>query len=442
LRRFIPIRAVYRYIMSEPDQQKVEEVKTFIDGKNKALTALKRAVKFEHENECTSCPFIDKDSHGISHWKPGNDVPMSPYYIGALKNSVVTNVLVDSNQHTLLSLDNIEAVEKAIDDIENQPEEHSKTWIEQEVESVNRPLCETIQQVEVTEEERNMIEDIVSENEALEYWYDYIAPDIKYREKAKKAILIMLASPKDKYGNKGRINVFMYGEPGTGKSLFKTFLKREFEAITIDGPRASKPDLTYNKKKEEMGKLPESHKGILVVEEADDMDEDVLGSTLTSFGETGRIEIRDMEIPAKARGVMLSNFESRQEIINQWSPESLNRFDFTIYFESLDDDKKSDTLDWHYEHFRKPNPNKNEDILKKYIKIVRGHTPDVAHSEKIMQYKDDHINKIGNIREGVSIMNIAWTIARLNLDDVKLKHYKKAFELTTSEKSLKDKFST
>lgn len=427
--------------MSEPDEEAVHEVKLFIDGKDKALKALKRAVKYEYENKCDDCVFIDKEGHGLSHWKPGNDVSMSPYYIGALKNSTVTNVLVDSNQHTLLSLDNIGAVEKAIDEIEDEPEEHSKDWVEQEVESVNRPLSETIGDVKVTDREREMIEDMVSDNEALEYWYDYIAPEVKYREKAKKAILIMLASPKDKYGNKGRVNVFMYGEPGTGKSLFKTFLKNEFRAVTIDGPRASKPDLTYNKKKEDMGKLPESHKGVLVVEEADEMNEEVLGSTLTSFGETGRIEIRDMEIPAKARGVMLSNFESRQEIINQWSPESLNRFDFTIYFESLDNDKKSDTLDWHYEHFRKPNPNDNEDILKKYIKIVREHTPDVADSEKIMEYKDEHIDKIGNIREGVSIMNIAWTIARLNLDDVKLEHYKEAFQLTTNEKSLKDKFS-
>jgi DNA replicative helicase MCM subunit Mcm2 (Cdc46/Mcm family) len=339
-------------------------------------------------------------------------------------------------------LSNVDAAEKAVDDKKDEPEKHSKDWVEQTVESMNRPLESVLENIEVTQEDISMVEDTLQTNDALEYWHDYVAPDVKYRSKAKKAILIMLASPRDKYGNKGRVNVFMYGEPGTGKSVFKSFLKDNFKAVTIDGPRASSPDLTYNKSTEEMGKLPEAHKGVLVVEEADEMDEDILGSTLTSFGETGRIEIRDMEIPAKARGVMLSNFESRQEIINQWSPESLNRFDFTIYFDNLDNEQKSDTLDWHYEHFRKPNPSDSKNILKKYVKIVRSHTPDIAEPDSIKKYKDDRVDQIENVREGVSIMNIAWTIARLNLDDVKLKHYKKAFNLTTDEKSLKDKFSS
>jgi len=63
------------------DESDTVEVKSFIDGKDKALKALKRAVEYEYENECKSCVFLDKDGHGVSCWKPGNDVSMSPYYI-------------------------------------------------------------------------------------------------------------------------------------------------------------------------------------------------------------------------------------------------------------------------------------------------------------------------------------------------------------------------
>jgi len=415
--------------------KEVQHVLDFIDGKDKAKKIIERAIDYEENNPCEDCVYIDREGHGLSHWSPGKDVSMSPYYIGAVKNSPVANVVLESNNNTTLSLANIDAAKKALEKDSNEPDENTDRWAKQEVDKVSSELDTILDDVSVDKEEKNKIEQIVSDNDALEYWHDYIAPTVKHRSKAKKAMLIMLASPKDKHGNKGRVNVFLYGEPGTGKSLFKSFLKNEFDAITIDGPRASKSDLTYNKKTDEMGKLPQAHRGVLVVEEADEMDEELLGSTLTSFGETGRIEIRDMEIPAKAKGVMLSNFESKPEIKSQWSPESLNRFDFTIKFDKLDEDKKSDTLDWHYEHFRKPNPHKNEDILKKYIKIVRAHTPDVGDSEEIKEYKDDNIEKIDNIRDGISIMNIAWTIARLNLTDVKLKHYKQAFELTTDDTS-------
>lgn len=418
--------------MSERD---VNEVLDFIDGKEKAKRALARAIEYEENNECDDCHFMSKEGHGLSHWEPGTDVSMPPYYIGAIKNSPVTNVLMESNNHTSVSLSNIDACKEALEIDDNAPDENTDEWAEQAVSNVNTTLEDTLDSVEVMDEDVEMVRDIVENNDALEYWYDYIAPTVKHRTKAKKCILLMLASPEDKHGNKGRANVFLYGEPGTGKSLFKSFLKNNFGAVTIDGPRVSKPDLTYNKQTDEMGKLPQAHKGILVVEEADEMDEDILGSTLTSFGETGRIEIRDMEIPAKARGVMLSNFESRKEIETKWSPESLNRFDFTIKFDKLDNDKKSDTLDWHYKHFRKPNPNNNEDILKKYIKIVRGHTPDVGEPRKIKEYKDEHIDEINNVREGISIMNIAWTIARINLDDVKLEHYEQAFKLITDNES-------
>jgi len=415
------------------DGSVVKSTIDFVEGKEKAKTAVKRALKYERDNECSNeCHFQKYETHGRGCWEPGSDVPMQPYYIGAIKQSPLTEVLMDSNNHTKLSLADWDSVYKGLERLEQQPDKYSEEWIKQQVNDANQTLAGTLDRVELSSDDHQMIENTVESNNALEFWSDYVAPQVKYREKAKKSILIMLASPEDKYGNKGRINTFFYGEPGTGKSLFKSFLKSEFNAKTIDGPRVSKADLTYNKAEDKLGKLPQAHKGILAIEEADEMGEDELGATLTSLGETGRIEIRDMEIPAQARGLMLSNFESEREIITNWSPESLNRFDFTIKFEKMDSQQKSQTLDWHYEHFRKPNPQEYDDLLQKYIKKVRGYEPEIRDSEKIKEYKEEKVDMIDNVREGISIMNVAWTIARLNLENVKLKYYKQAFDLVVN----------
>lgn len=423
-----------------------QETKKFIEGKEEAMTVLKRALKYERDCEDEDCTFNDRRGHSRGCWEPGDDVAMAPYYMGALKSAPFVNVLVDTNNHTLMSLEDWQAVYDAIDEKEDEPEKFSDEWANESVQNNNETLSDILENVEVSEDDFKKIKNIVEKNDALGYWSEYVAPQVKYRERAKKAVLIMLASPEDKNGNKGRINLFMYGEPGTGKSLFKNFLKDEFGAETIDGPRASKADLTFNKSKEEFGKLPNAHKGLLVVEEADEMGEGELGATLTSLGESGRIEIRDMEIPAEVRGIMLANFESENEIKREWSPESLNRFEFTIHFEKMDQEQKADTLSWQYENFRKPNPDRGKRLLKKYIKMARRYEPKIDQSEEIKDFMERKVDKIHNVREGISIMNVAWTIARLNFEDVKLSHYKKAFELVTKEQdsngSLSDKFGS
>ncbi|EGQ44238.1 MAG: putative ATPase involved in replication control, Cdc46/Mcm family, partial [Candidatus Nanosalina sp. J07AB43] len=268
--------------------------------------------------------------------------------------------------------------------------------------------------------------DITSDIDALDYWHKFIAPTLKHREQIKKAVLIMLASPEDTHGNKGRVNILAYGPPGTGKTVIKNYLVDKFDSESIDGPRVSKADITYNKNSDEFGQLPKAHKSILVVEEADEMNEEPLGAALTSLGESGEVEIRDKSIPAEAQGVFLSNFQSVQQARQQWSREAVNRFDFTIEFDELSDEKKDETLDWHYKYFRKPKPNDDEDMFLNYLKACLTFEPEIEELKDIQEYKTDNIDDINNIREGLSVMNIAWIIARLNLSDVKLKHYKQA----------------
>lgn len=396
------------------DDTIVRDVKSFIEDDEDKLRIIERIVE------------KDKNSEGA--WEASE--VLKPGYIGSIKAEPFVNVALDTNSANLLELKDTESVEYAVEEVKGKPDEFSDEWFSKKRES---NLDDFFDNIEVSEEDEEEIHRITEDSNALDYWSQYIAPSLKYREQAKKCALIMLASPEDKYNNKGRINLFIHGESGTGKTVIKDYLSEEFGAQTIDGPRVSKADITYNKNTGELGQLPKAHGGIIAIEEADEMDEEPVGAALTALGESGKVEIRDMTIPAAVRGVVLSNFDSIDQAIRQWSEESLNRFDFIINFERLPDDKKDEALDWHYDNFRKPNPQDNIDLLKKYLKLVRDYEPEIDELEEIKQFKRKNVDEIENVRRGISIMNIAWTIARLNFSDVELHHYKKAFDLVATQ---------
>jgi len=414
--------------MSDYSPDSVSEIKNFIDGNDQKEIILRRIIEYEENNEPSS---TFEDRVDGADWEPGSDVSMSPSYIGMFKNAPFIQTVFDSNSSTVLALESLSDAKEALEESEEEPDEWSEDWLKDQL--GGNKVDEVLEDVSISKSEKEEIEDITHGTDALDYWSEYIAPDLKYRDRAKKAVLIMLASPQDAYGNKGRVNILAYGPPGTGKTVIKNYLVSKFNAESIDGPRVSKADITYNKSSDEFGQLPKAHKGMLVVEESDEMDEEPLGAALTSLGESGEVEIRDKTIPAEAQGVFLSNFNSVQAAQNQWSMEAVNRFDFTIHFDRLSDEQKDNTLEWHYKHFRQPKPNEKEGFMMKYLKLCRSYEPEIDELEEIQEYKADNLDAIENIREGLSIMNIAWIIARLNLEDMKLDHYIQAYDMLDSK---------
>jgi len=290
---------------------------------------------------------------------------------------------------------------------------------------------EVLADVEVTRTDTDRVKSILAETNGLEYWKDYIAPDVMFRSQAKKAVLCMLASLEDKHGSKGRTNAIMYGPPGTGKTAFKNFLVEEFGAFSIDGARVSKADLTYNKATDEDGLLVRAHKGVAVIEEADEMDDDALGAALTALGESGRLEIRDMRLPAEVRGILIGNYESREEIIDHHSAAIFDRFEFVLPFERLDDEQRNTAIDWHIDHFRQPKNPEDTEELKRFIAWIRDFEPELTDeaASQIKQFKQERIKTYRNVREGNAVLSVAAAIARLNHRDITLEDYETAHEM-------------
>ena len=429
-------------ISEGPDENEWEEIFDQVQqatSENDRLRAFLRGIiDGNPRNGCVRSDYGEAKARGNQHYSNGE---LSPSHL-ANEPGIITGISTrkgsSSGRSYSVAQEIVPVISTALDNQVDKESGQVKTPGQEIPEEINRRIPkfeETLNESKPTQDDIDRFESILEESDAVEYWMDFIAPGVKFRDRAKKAILCMLASPDDKGGTKGRANMIIYGPPGTGKTGFKNFLVEEFGALSIDGARVSKVDLTYNKNSGEDGLLVRAHKGLAVIEEADELDEDALGAALTAFGESGQIEIRDMRLPAEVRGIMLGNYRSRQEIISKHSEALFNRFEFVMKFEHLDNDKKDKAIDFQYDNFRQnKNPEETEE-LRRFISWVREFDPEIPEEElqKIKQFKKESIGSIENVRTGISLLNIAFTIARLNHRDVTLSDYKRAFDLTIED---------
>lgn len=397
---------------------------------------IKGIIAGDTRGGCVRSDYGEAEARGNQHYEDGK---LSATHLATepgLIDGISTRKGSSSGRSYSVAQEVVPVISAALDSLvenESGPVKTPGQEVPEEIERRIPKFSEVLASSEPAESDVKRFESILQDHDALDYWKDYITPDVKFRDRAKKAILCMLASPDDEGGTKGRVNLIIYGPPGTGKTGFKNFLVDEFGALSIDGARVSKADLTYNKSSGEDGLLVRAHKGLAVIEEADELDEDALGAALTALGESGQIEIRDMRLPAEVRGIMLGNYRSRQEIISKHSEALFNRFEFVIKFDRLTEDERDTAIDFQYDRFRQGKDPEETEELRKFILWVQNFEPTIPENEmeKIKRYKSEQIGSIDNVRTGLALLNVAYTIARLNHRDVTLSDYQRAFELIT-----------
>jgi len=107
----------------------------------------------------------------------------------------------------------------------------------------------------------------------IAYFTPYIAPKIagKDHERIKQAILLMLASENDRYGDRNRIHILLMGEPGTAKTEYLLWLRAHFQTGFV-GPRTTKVGLTGDARGDEVtpGELAINDGHILGIDERQD----------------------------------------------------------------------------------------------------------------------------------------------------------------------------
>jgi len=124
--------------------------------------------------------------------------------------------------------------------------------------------------VRLNTELKAKFDEIARNNDPVEYFTKLIAPSIagESYEEIKKAILIMLASNKDKDGVRRRVHVLLFGAPGTAKGEFLWYLYNNFDAHFI-GAATSAVGLKGDSRGKEItpGELYYANNGVLALDE-------------------------------------------------------------------------------------------------------------------------------------------------------------------------------
>jgi len=272
--------------------------------------------------------------------------------------------------------------------------------------------------VKVTKEDIAEFEQILQDNDALEYFYPSVCPKVVEMDIQKKAFLLALASHWDSNGDRWRIHLLMYGETSTGTG--KTPLLRWIKEIggAYAGMRTTKAGLTVNLKDGSPGLLPRMHHSVVSVDEIDKLSREDRNGLLSSM-EEGIIPFESAEESGEypAETVVIGGANS----IDCFTPEQLFRWDFRFEIEQYSIDQAQQIADTISKWMGKSKRKETEKLVK-FLKWIRSRETKISDEvrEEGAELIKEYIRRSGNtdIRRVQSIWRVARAWARLNYKDI------------------------
>jgi len=263
--------------------------------------------------------------------------------------------------------------------------------------------------------------ELVESEDMLDYWASRINPKVVGMEDEKRAVLLSIASHGDKFGDRGRIHVLMYGDPGTAKTAIGSFLVFELGAIGAS-MRSSRVGLTADASGNEvtLGALPRANDGIIFIDELEKFDQHSLQGLLEAL-EEGRIQIdvgkTHTVIDARVRCIACAN-----DISKKLSRELLDRFDFKFEILKPDLEFKKKIMRSRVSNWFREKAGHDGLNLKNYLRWIRNYEPYISDGvrRKWMQLIEMYLvltESDGSIREDESMIRIAVTIAKMHHRD-------------------------
>jgi len=264
----------------------------------------------------------------------------------------------------------------------------------------------------------------------VDYWANRLQPKIEGLQAVKSALLLSLASPDDTEGDRGRIHVLMYGEPGSGKTELAEWISQHLK-VEFCSQRTSRVGLTGDARGAEItpGALPRAHGKTLCVDEGDKFEHKDRQGMLEAM-ESGVVRIeaggKSAEFPAMCRIILCAN------TIEDFSPEFLDRFDFKFYMQSPKGEAEKKVVKSIIKGWFKRKPGYAGDDLRDYLQWVREFTPEISDdvvigaTEVILKYLDLDDDAPAGIRAKESILRVAYTIARINRRNVLVEDFLRA----------------
>jgi len=270
----------------------------------------------------------------------------------------------------------------------------------------------------------------------LEYWYPSINPKVAGMEDVKRAVVLSIASHGDRYGDRGRIHILMYGDPGTAKTMITDWLVFMQGAIGAS-MRSSRVGLTADASGNEvtLGALPKANDNICCLDELDKFDQKSLQGLLEAL-EEGKIHIdvgkTHTVIDARVRCIACANETSK------FSPELLDRFDFKFEVLKPDHDFKREIMRSRVMNWCRPKEGYDGISLRNYLRWIRDFEPGIDDETRVSMMKLMEMYLVltesdGSIRDEESMIRIAITLAKLHHRDVQAGDMLRAIRLKHPE---------
>jgi|GEM_PF-1355498 len=259
-------------------------------------------------------------------------------------------------------------------------------------------------------------------SDPLEHFSKVLFPEIvgDY-DRIRKAILTMLVSKYDHPNARLRLHILLYGPPGTAKTTILLWLKHYLNCYFISSC-ASAVGLKGDASNGELtpGVLAMNDLRVLLIDELDKFKKDDTLALLESM-EEGFYTI--------TKGKFRESFHARVRIvatandISKFSDALLDRFDFKFEIKYPSPNERKIIADNIVDTFLNDQSTQtNITELKEYIRICQKHRPDIKDRNKIKEVIREYID-LTNCEKSVrdlelSILRIAYNIARLRLDDM------------------------
>lgn len=350
------------------------------------------------------------------------DVDWSGAHVNILMQQKIVMYGYKSNSatHYRLAVDG-EQLTQIVDEIERELTEF---------EEYDTSIQVQILDPEVIEQFKKLLSD---GTDMLDYWNKWINPKIEGMAPVKKALLLSMASHGDKFGDRGRIHVLMYGSPGSAKSQLMNWIVYQIGAKSCS-QRSSKVGLTADCSGDEivLGALPKAHKGIICLDELDKFsDKDRQG--LLEAMEEGKVQIdvgkHSVLLDAEVRVIAAANRTSH------FSPELMDRFDFKFDLKAPVGETEKKITGSIVDHWFEDKEGYDGFDLKNYLNWIRDFEPSILREVRdkiktlLYMYIDLDEDIRGSPRRKESILRVAFTIAKLHRRNVEVKDLLTAIKL-------------
>lgn len=360
---------------------------------------------------------------------------MNPHFLGVLKSEgIIKETYGSHKRHDFWIADDlkVEDIEEVVKEMESEREVIS----EMAKKVLTDQTQEFLDEIEVTTKEIKRFEKILSEHDALDYFYPNVCPKLEGMEKPRKAVLLALASHWDEAGDRYRIGVLMYGKysTGTGKSPLLMWIKQLGGGYV--GRTTTSSGLTVNLRTGAPGFFARFHRSVCAVDELDKLDKNDRDGTLQAL-EEGVIsfEAADVKGDYPAEAIILGGANS----ISHFTPEQFARWDFKFHIEPYSVEEAQDIADYISLTMGKSKDKETEE-LKKFLKWIRSRRAEISDevrkegAELIKEYIRRSENT--DIRRIQAIWRVARSWARLNRSDVTGEYVAKAIVMLEETDSL------